>query len=305
MHSRRAFLQVALGLTGVTSLLAACAPTTTPAAAPTTPPRAAQANDCAAPPPRRRAAAQPTAPPAATTPTNAPAGGSTGAPVAADGKLPSPMVGVPDGFTKLPPITRTYDGVPGRGGKVNVFTIAYQPPPSPRESNRMWQELEKRLGVTWEPIITPQPDYGSKSAALLAGGNLPELFYLNPGQNATAQYQAMDQGAFTDLTPYVTGDALKSYKNLSSFPAYMWDNVKFKGKVVGVPKPLQRNGNVGFVRADWMKKLGKELAQEHGRIARLCSSPSPKAIPTAMARLIPGASAATGAIRPAGTTRAS
>jgi putative aldouronate transport system substrate-binding protein len=168
------------------------------------------------------------------------------------------MVGVPDGYTQAPPPFKSYDGVPGKGGKVSVFTIAYQPPPTPRDGNQFWQEMEKRLGVTWEPIITPQPDYGNKSAALLAGGNLPELFYLNPGQNATAQYKAMDQGAFTDLTPFVTGDAVKSYKNLATFPDYMWNNIKFKNKVIGVPKPLQRNGNIGFFRGDWAKKLGKD-----------------------------------------------
>ena len=37
----------------------------------------------------------------------------------------------------------------------------------------------------------------------------------------------------------------------------MWNNVKFKNKIIGVPKPLQRNGNIGFYRGDWAKKLGK------------------------------------------------
>lgn len=249
MQSRRAFLRLALGLAGVTTLVAACG---APAQAPG--PTSAAAAPTSAP----AAAAKPTAAPAATSPTNAPAGGATGAQASADGKLPSPIVGVPDGYTKLPPLVKTYDGVPGRGGKVGVFTIAYQPPPAPRDNNQFWQELEKRLGVTWEPIITPQPDYGSKSAALLAGGNLPDLFYLNPGQNASGQYQAMSQGAFLDLTPYVTGDAIKTYKNLATFPDYMWNNLKFRGKIYGVPKPLQRNGNVGFFRADWAKKINKD-----------------------------------------------
>ena len=251
MHSRRAFLRVALGLTGVTSVLAACTPAAPTAAPPT----------AAAPPQPTSASTAAAAPkPTATSLTNAPAAGSTGTPAAATaGKLPSPMVGVPDGYTSLPTIAKSYDGVPGRGGKVTVFTIAYQPPPTPRDDNKFWQELEKRLGASWEPIITPQPDYGNKSAALLAGGNLPDLFYLNPGQNATAQYKAMDQGAFTDLTPYVTGDAIKTYKNLATFPDYMWTNVKFKNKILGVPKPLQRNGNVGFYRADWARKLGKDV----------------------------------------------
>lgn len=251
-HSRRALLRTTLGLTGITSLLAACAPATpaSPTSAPVAP------KPTSAPPPAPTTLPTP-APPAATAPATAPPGGSLGTPTAlAEGKLPSPAVGVPDGFTMMPKLLKSYDGKPGRGGKVTVFTIAYQPPPVPRDQNQMWQELEKRLGVTWEPIITPQPEYGNKSAALIAGGNLPDLFYLNPGQNAAPQYKAMDQGAFTDLTPYLTGEALKAYKNLSTFPDYMWNNVKFKNKIIGVPKPLQRNGNIAFYRGDWVKKLG-------------------------------------------------
>jgi len=197
----------------------------------------------------------------------APAGGGTtqatgsslgGAPTNVEGKIPSPAPGVPDAYTKAPPPFKSYNGVPGRGGKVTAFTIAYQTPPPPRDQNQYWQELEKRLGVTWEPIITPQPDYGSKAAALIAGGSLPDLFYLNPGQNAAPEYKAMDQGAFLDLTPYVTGDALKEYKNLATFPDYMWNNVKFKNKIYGVPKPLQRNGNIPWYRGDWAQKVGKD-----------------------------------------------
>jgi putative aldouronate transport system substrate-binding protein len=179
-------------------------------------------------------------------------------PATIEGKIASPAVGVPDAYTKAPEPFKTYEGKPGKGGKVTAFTIAYQPPPTPRDQSQYWQELEKRLGVTWEPIITPQPEYGNKSAALIAGGAMPDLFYLNPDQNAAPQFKAMDQCAFTDLTPYVTGDALKEYKNLATFPDYMWNNVKFKNKVYGVPKPLQRNGNIAFYRGDWAKKLGKE-----------------------------------------------
>jgi len=173
-----------------------------------------------------------------------------------DGKIASPAEGVPDAFTKPPTLVKSYNGVPGRGGAVTAFTIAYQSPPPAREQNQYWQALEKRLGVKWDPIITPQPEYGAKSAALIAGGDIPDLFYLNPDQNATPEYRAMEQGAFLDLTPYVTGDELKQYKNLATFPKYMWDNVKFKGKLYGVPKPLQRNGNIPFYRGDWTKKLG-------------------------------------------------
>ena len=103
----------------------------------------------------------------------------------------------------------------------------------------------------------------------------------------------MEQGAFLDLTPYVTGDALKEYKNLATFPDYMWNNVKFKGKIYGVPKPLQRNGNIAFYRGDWAKKLGKGAPKSPDERARPAGRPSPRATRTATARPTPGASAAT------------
>lgn len=190
------------------------------------------------------------------TPESSPVASPGATPVGGQTFFPSGVEGVPDAYLALPEPFKSYDGVPGEGGTVRSFVISYGPPPPPRDQNRFWQELERRLGVTWEPIITPQPDYGARSATLIASGDIPDLFVINPGQNAPQQYQAMAQGAFLDLTPYVTGDALQEYKNLSTFPAYMWENVKFQGKIFGVPKPLWRNGNLPFYRGDWAETLG-------------------------------------------------
>lgn len=170
--------------------------------------------------------------------------------------VPSGIEGVPDVYLKFPEPQVTYDGVPGRGGTVRAFTISYSPPPTPRDDNAYWQELERRLGVTWEIDITPQPNYGEKSAVYLAGGDIPDLFYINPGQNASQQYQAMAQGAFLDLTPYVTGDALQQFQNLKNFPQYMWDNLKFQGKTLGIPRPAGRAAGQPFYRVDWAEAVG-------------------------------------------------
>jgi putative aldouronate transport system substrate-binding protein len=192
-------------------------------------------------------------------------------PVSGETFVPSGVEGVPDVYLKYPEPKKTYDGVPGKGGTVKAFTISYSPPPTPRDDNLYWQELEKRLGVTWEIDMTPQPNYGEKSAAYLAGGDLPDLFYINPGQNASQQYQALAQGAFLDLTPYVTGDALQQFQNLSQFPAFMWENLKFQGKIFGVPNPSGRAAGQPHYRVDWAEKLGESPETWDGLRAMLAA----------------------------------
>lgn len=177
-------------------------------------------------------------------------------PTASGDVIPSGVEGVPDVYLKYPAPTKTYDGVPGNGGTVRAFTIGYNPPPVPRDDNPYWQELEQRLGVTWEIDIAPQPNFGEKSAAYMAGGDLPDLFYLNPGQNASQQWQALAQGAFLDLTPYLTGDSLQQFPNLARFPQFIWDNNTFQGKIMGVPKPSGLAGSDPFYRVDWAEKVG-------------------------------------------------
>jgi len=193
-------------------------------------------------------------------PQASPGASPAASPASGDTVIPSGVEGVPDVYMKTPEPWKSYDGVPGNGGTVKAFTISYNPPPPARDQNQYWQELEKRLGVKWEIDMTPQPNYGEKSAAYLAGGDLPDLFYINPGQNATQQFQALAQGAFLDLTPYVTGDAVQQFKNLATFPQYMWDNLKFQGKIFGVPLPSLLAGNLPYYRSDWAKKLGMELS---------------------------------------------
>jgi len=168
-------------------------------------------------------AALTTASPPASGVVTSPATGTTLAPTpgvvaSADGKLPSGVDGVPDAYTKpVPPFTSVAT-VPSKGGKVTALTIGYQPPPIPRDQNRFWQELEKRLGATWDVTIAPSASFGEKTSAVLSGGDLPELFYLNPDQNADFQRKVLDQGAFTDLTPYLNPDAIKEYPNLARYP---------------------------------------------------------------------------------------
>ncbi len=145
--------------------------------------------------------------------------------------------------------------MPGKGGRVTAAFISYLAPPPARDQNVYWQELEKRLGVTYEPNLIPADSYKEKMAALVAGTDLPDLTVVEQ-LNAPDLLKAVNQGAFTDLTPLLQGDALKDYPNLAKIPDYGWKNVKIKKKIYGVPIVRFIPDRAMYFRGDWIDKLG-------------------------------------------------
>ena len=259
---RRAFLRAAasaLTLPAAAALLAACggaAATVAPSAAPSAAPAstAPSAAPSVAPTATTGAGAAVSATAAGTATRAAATAALAGTPTA-DGLLASPLPGVPDAYTKLPVPFKTVNAVPGKGGKVTAFLIAYLAPPPAREQNKYWQELEKRLGTTFEPILQPADGYPEKLAALTAGGSLPDLVFIVPEQ-VPIQYSIIKQGAYTDLTAYLNESARKEFPNIARFPAYLWKNSSVNGKTYGVPRPQLPINAPFHWRKDWAEKFG-------------------------------------------------
>lgn len=175
--------------------------------------------------------------------------------IGADGHYPSGTPGVPDAWTKMPEPFKSTDGVPGNGGTVRAMVMIYGAPPPPKGENQYWQGLDERLGVNWDPILVPNSSYGEKASALIASGDIPEMFYLNFNQTLTPLQKFVKEGAFLDLTDYVTGDNLQKYPNLAAFPDFMWDATKTDGRIYGVPCPSGRAGQVAAYRTDWAERF--------------------------------------------------
>lgn len=174
----------------------------------------------------------------------------------ANGTIPGGP-GVPDAYLRpLPPFS-SVEGVPGRGGTVTVLQrLAGTTAPSlPREENRHWQQLEERLGVRWEPTFVPAPAYEERLAVDTAGGELTDLttIYLDA---APAQNRAILQGAYADLTDYLTGDALAEYPNLARYPDRVWQNSRIGGRLYGVPRLLENGPPILFMRQNWATDAG-------------------------------------------------
>jgi len=180
--------------------------------------------------------------------------------------------GVPVAFTNYPTPYQTVFEPPGRGGPVTTYQISYSPPPP--STNRWAAELNKRLNVTLEPTLVSPADLAQKTATLIAGGDMPDIFYLNvaTGQ-APAAAQSVLQGAFTDLTDFLSGDAINDYPNLALFPSYAWENSAVQGHFYGVPRPtpLLQSGTPAM-RLDWMRKLGLKAPATADELFQLLSA---------------------------------
>lgn len=173
-------------------------------------------------------------------------------------KLPSPAPNVPDAYVCPPPAFQSVDAVPGQGSTVSIFKATQLPPITPRDQNLYWQELEKRLGVRIELEQVPISNYAEKMAVLTASGELADLTLIWPqAPGGAIVYETMEQGAFADLTPYLTGDALQAYPNLARYPDYAWQNAAFNGRIYGVPRMSLPGGSGTLLyRRDWAEKFG-------------------------------------------------
>lgn len=284
--SRRAALRAAVGASAFAAtgaVLAACgsgSPTATSAPAATAAkPTSASTTSGAGATSAPASAAAPTTAASTTAPVPAAstsAGGASASPGAmtgmdVDGKIAATAPGVPDAYTKLPPKFKSVMTTPGKGTKTTVYHITYDPPVPPKEQNKFWQEIEKRLGTTWDITLVPASSYQEKTAAVIAGGDLPDLMFLDI-VGVQDLKKTIQQGAFTDLTPYLTGDALKEFPNLAAVPQQIWKNGSIAKKIYGVPRPRFLANSSDYFRQDWADKVGMPQPKNADEFFQMCQA---------------------------------
>ena len=96
-------------------------------------------------------------------------------------------------------------------------------PIAPLEGNTAWQEINRQVGATINLVNNvSNSDYRTKLATVVAGGDLPDTIYIPAtpgGQSAPfAQFPDFLERSAADLTPYLSGDAVKDYPNLAAIP---------------------------------------------------------------------------------------
>jgi putative aldouronate transport system substrate-binding protein len=172
----------------------------------------------------------------------------------------SKVEGVGPAFDSYPnPAFKSVANPPITSGKpVSTFQILFATPPPALSGNKWWQELNRQLGAEFKPTLAPSQSYADKLQTTVAGGNMPDLMFIEPGQNVQSIVRTIKEGAFTNLTDVLAGDAVNTYPNLAQIPTYAWKNSTIENVVYGVPRPVSLlMADAGFAyREDWASKAG-------------------------------------------------
>src|SRR5699024_2239899 len=163
--------------------------------------------------------------------------------------------GVLAGFLKFPadPVDMGRP-TPLSGGKITALcTLDGGAPATPMKNNRYWQELNKRIGGTYEPTLVPADQYASKFATVVAGDELPDIATIPTG---TPSLPKLLETKFADLTELLSGDGIAEFPSLANIPPSTWRNTVFNGRIYGVPIHRGNAGSVLLSRDDLRESLG-------------------------------------------------
>ena len=168
--------------------------------------------------------------------------------------LPGTDEGVDPAFKTYPKDRpKSVDEKPGTGtdkvaGMANIY---YALPPSP-DKNPWWKGLNERMGVELSMTMVPNADYAQKYATTIAGSDLPDLMQMQVVQN----FPQLLESKFTNLSEYLSGDAILEYPNLANIPTFTWKSSIYNGAIYGVPIPRGKPGHYMFIREDLFDNVG-------------------------------------------------
>ncbi|WP_327239698.1 hypothetical protein OG243_13820 [Streptomyces sp. NBC_01318] len=154
-------------------------------------------------------------------------------------------------------LTKSVAKAPGDGSRITALTETFTTPAPAQSKNAYWQELNKRLGSQFDMTIVVEEGagYPGKFNAIIASGDIPDLVWFPPNQGLQHVPELLD-AKFHDLTPHLSGDAVKKYPNLANLPTTAWKTAVINGKIRGVAVAYGSMGQVYVVNQDFWKPVG-------------------------------------------------
>lgn len=175
--------------------------------------------------------------------------------------LPGNDSGLQPAFLTYPdPAPAVTDGPAGPGVTLTAVTpVGIAAPPAVGD-NAFWQHLHERLGGTLNVQFTPSSEYPNKFAAMLAGGELPEMAVVL----SQPRMPEMLEATFADLTEHLAAANVEKYPSLANIPTYSWRSTIFNGKIFGVPSHRLLSGQATIVRNDLCRDAGLDSEPKSG-----------------------------------------
>ena len=140
--------------------------------------------------------------------------------------------------TTRPIRSRPCPDTPGRGGEVTVTTWTTSAAPDAARFQRAVagrQQRARRQPQDQHPgrrPTTPPSNCRRSSPATICRTSCT-----SPPTRSSRSSPQFLKAKMADLTPYLSGDAVKDYPNLANFPTLAWQQVVFNNAIYGVPVP--------------------------------------------------------------------
>lgn len=148
---------------------------------------------------------------------------------------------------------RSVPKAPGNGEELRTLAPTWSTVPPAVGQNKWAQGIQSALNVKWNAQIAA--DWAQVGPAVLSSGDLPDLMWIEYTSNP-AVLQAVNQGAFADLSPYLSGDAVKDFPNIAKLPSYAWETSKIANRMYIIPSTISRINQFSVWRQDWVQDLG-------------------------------------------------
>jgi putative aldouronate transport system substrate-binding protein len=150
--------------------------------------------------------------------------------------IPGTPRGLPPAYNTFPKdLVKSVAQPPGKGGDVNILTFTNAPAPPGVDQNGAWQEVNKQIGANLKINAAAAPDYLTKLTTNIAGGDLADIFYASVIGTGLQNMPDFLASQCADLTPFLSGDAIKDYPNLAAFPTFRWPFGIFNSKLYAIP----------------------------------------------------------------------
>ena len=168
--------------------------------------------------------------------------------------LPGDQVVMPGYYAYPADPKPVFDAPPGAGlGKITINYPTYVAAPPGPDRNTFYAQLQDEIGAELDLTPIPDADYGTKFQTTIAGGSLPDLMMFP--LPTPDQPRVMDR-LFTDLGPFLAGDAIKDFPYLANIPTASWRPTVSNGTIFAVPQPRSIANHAMFVRQDLVEQLG-------------------------------------------------